>query len=203
MRIFKENSYDIVRLYINQIGITIFSMFLYTAVAQVEDNELFLTLRILVSVFSTLFYLVLVYNVMWEIGAKDKIRIESGKALPQPIKGAVMALYANVPNFILALICVILMSAFMLSGAEWCYSVFIVVFAILRFHSSMYMGIIQGITPATAGGDANMVDLGDCLVESALFLVIPLISVALTHLSYYLGTKEIRIFGGKPPKTTK
>ena len=203
MRIFKENSYDIVRLYINQLGITIFSMFLYTAVAQVDDSDLFLTLRVLVSVFSTVFYLVLVYNVMWDIGAKDKIRIESDKMTPQPLKGAVMSLYANVPNFLLALVCVVLMSVYMLSDAGGAYSAFVIMFTVLRYHSSMYMGIIQGVTPAAPGADTNIVDLADCLMESALFLIIPLVSVALTHLSYYLGTKEIRIFGGRSSKTTK
>ncbi len=200
MRIFRENSYDIVKLYINQIGITIFSMFLYTAVAQVEDSDLFLTLRILVSVFSTLFYLVLIYNVVWEIGAKDKIRIETGKCTAQPLKGVVMSLYANVPNFVLAALCIMLVSLFMFADASWAYTAFVIIFTILRFHSAMYMGIIQGVTPATPDMEANTVNLGDCLLESALFLVIPLVSVAITHFSYYIGSKEIRIFGSKPPK---
>ena len=42
MKFFKENSYDIVKLFINQIGITIFSFMLYTAVAMIEDESLFL-----------------------------------------------------------------------------------------------------------------------------------------------------------------
>ena len=203
MRIFRENSYDIVRLYINQIGITIFSMFLYTAVAQIEDADLFLTLRILVSVFSSLFYLILIYNVMWEIGAKDTIRIETGKCEAQPLKGAVMALYANVPNFLLAILSVIFVSVFMLFSEGWAYNAFAIVFTILRVHTAMYMGIIQGVTPANPDMDANAVDLADCLIESALFLILPLIAVAVTQLSYYLGSKEIRIFGSKPSKNNK
>jgi len=195
MRIFRENSYDIVRLYINQIGITIFSMFLYTAAAMVDDDELFLTLRICVSIFSVLFYLSLLHNVVWEIGATDKIRIDSGKLDPQPMKGAVMALFANVPNFLLAFLAIVFVSIFMLSGAEWSYSVFVVIFTILRFHTSMYMGIIQGVTPATPDVGATAVDLGDCLLESALFLVMPLIAVAVTQLSYHLGMKEKKLFG--------
>lgn len=43
MKIFKENSYDIVKLYVNQIGIMIFSMLLYTAVGSFENESLSLS----------------------------------------------------------------------------------------------------------------------------------------------------------------
>ena len=95
MKIFKENSYDIVRLYVNQLGIMIFTMLLVFAGGQ---NT---TLGIIISLFSTVFYLVLIYYVVWEIGAKDKIRIEGGKAEPCKYKGLVMGLWANVPNLVL------------------------------------------------------------------------------------------------------
>ena len=39
MRFFKSNSYDIVKLYINQIGISIFSLFLYFAVESLPMEE--------------------------------------------------------------------------------------------------------------------------------------------------------------------
>ncbi len=205
MRTFRENSYDIVRLYINQIGITIFSMFLYTAVGMVDDEDgaLFLGLRIAVSIFSILFYLVLVYNVVWEIGAKDKLRIDSGKCEPTPHKGAVMALFANIPNFVLATLAVLSVALHMISGAEWLYSAFAIVFLILRFHTSMYMGVIQGVTPAAPSADPNAIQLADCLIESALFLVLPLLAVAFTHFAYRLGVKEKRIFSIFSSKSSK
>ena len=82
MKIFKENSYDIVRLYINQLGIMIFSMLLYTAVGSFENESLSTSLSVFVSIFSTCFYLALIYYMMWEIGAKDKIRIDGGRMVP-------------------------------------------------------------------------------------------------------------------------
>ena len=59
MKFFKENSYDIVKLFIYQMGITIFSLVLYTAASAVEDAALKLKLRIILSVFATLFYFAL------------------------------------------------------------------------------------------------------------------------------------------------
>ena len=79
MKFFKENSYDIVKLLINQIGIAIFSMTLYFSIALIEDANLKSTLNLLVSIFSTLFYYALIYTAAWEFGAKDKIRIDGGK----------------------------------------------------------------------------------------------------------------------------
>lgn len=194
MTIFKENSYDIVRLYINQIGIMIFSLFLYSAIAEIEDEALFGTLRILVSVLSILFYFVLVYNIVWEIGAKDKIKAESGKYTYNSFKGAIISAFANVPNFVLALLSAIFFLCYKLFEGKWMVDTAGVLFAITKLHGSMFMGLIQGITSSPAATDPSAV-VTDSLIESALFFVLPLASIAFTQLSYWLGTKEFRIFG--------
>lgn len=191
MTYLKNNSYEIVKLYINQFGVTIFSLFLYTAVGMVEDPGIFFGLKVAVSIISTIFYMFLTYNVLWEIGARDKIRIDSGRYEPTPFKGTVLSLFANVPNFILAILCV-LFASLMICGVDWAQSAFSIFFIIIRFHTAMYMGMIQGEVPA---GGAGPLDMTDCLVESILFLVIPLISVAFAHFSYWMGTNEYRIFG--------
>ena len=54
MKTFKENSYDIVRLYVNQLGIMIFSMLLYTAVGSFGDEKLSSALSIFVSVYRSI-----------------------------------------------------------------------------------------------------------------------------------------------------
>ena len=203
MSIFKNNLYDIVKLYINQLGITIFSVFLYTAIPTDPDFP-FDTLRIVVSVFSILFYLVLIYNVVWEIGAKDRIRIDSKGCEPQPLKGMVMGLFANLPNLVLASFATLFCLLYVTGGVEWASSVFVVLFVIVRFHAAMYMGLIQGVTPAAPGGAASMEVFGDALMESVWFIILPLVAVALTQLSYWLGTKEFKLFGflssSKPKK---
>ena len=192
MKIFKENSYDIVRLYVNQLGIMIFSMLLYTAVGSFENESLSSSLSVFVSVFSTCFYLVLVYYAMWEIGAKDKIRIDGGRMTPSKNKGLVMGLFANVPNLVLGLLSVILMSAFLLGGGDGVYAGFLVFNTIMRFHASMLLGVITALVPS--GLSEGAIDYVEFLIEAILFTVLPLISVAVTHLAYTLGSREKKIF---------
>ena len=192
MKIFKENSYDIVRLYVNQLGIMIFSMLLYTAVGSFENESLSSSLSVFVSVFSTCFYLVLLYYAMWEIGAKDKIRIDGGRMTPCKNKGLVMGLFANVPNLVLGLLSVILMSAFLLGGGDGVYAGFLVFNTIMRFHASMLLGVITALVPS--GLSEGAIDYVEFLIEAILFTVLPLISVAVTHLAYTLGSREKKIF---------
>ena len=192
MKIFKENSYDIVRLYVNQLGIMIFSMLLYTAVGAFENESLSSALSIFVSVFSTCFYLVLVYYAVWEIGAKDKIRIEGGRMEPCKNKGLVMSIFANVPNFALGLLSVIFLSIFLATNNDGIYAAFLIFNTIMRFHASMYLGFITAIVPS--GISMGSIDYFEFLIEAIIFTVIPVISIAVTHLAYYLGSREKKLF---------
>lgn len=191
MKIFKENSYDIVKLYVNQLGIMIFSMLLYTAVGSFENESLSANLSIFVSVFSTCFYLVLIYYAMWEIGAKDKIRIDGGRMDPCKNKGLVMGLFANVPNFVLGAFSVLFLSVFLMSGNDGIYAAFLVFNTIMRFHASMLLGVITAIVPG--GISSGAIDYTEFLIEAVLFTVLPLISVAVTHLAYNLGLREKKL----------
>lgn len=187
MKLIKDNSYEIVRLYINQIGITIFSLVLYTAIGFVEDADLNFKIRIILSVFATLFYFALIYSAAWEYGAKDKIRIDTGKISPVRAKGLVMSLVANLPNFLLAASAVLCMVVYTNTAAEGFYTAFGVLNLIMRFCSAMYLGIIQGIFSFIT--DVNSAYLW----QSVGFFALPLLSVAVTHLAYTLGTKDVRI----------
>lgn len=192
MKIFKENSYDIVRLYVNQLGIMIFSMLLYTSVGSFENQKLSSALGILVSVFSVCFYLVLIYYVMWEIGAKDKIRIDGGRMEQCNYKGIVMGLFANVPNFVLGILTVLSLSIFMITKNGIMQSVFFTFNLITRFHAAMYLDVVTAIVPTAT--PIGTVDYTEFLIESILLTLIPLLSVAVTHLAYRLGLKEKKIF---------
>ena len=191
MKIFKENSYDIVRLYVNQLGIMIFSMLLYTAVGSFENESLSTSLSVFVSVFSTCFYLALIYYMMWEIGAKDKIRIDGGRMELCKSKGLLMGVFANVPNFVLGAISVLTVSVYLIGNVEIFRSAFIVFNTITRFHDAMLLGVITEIVPG--GISAGEVDYIEFLLESILFMILPAISVLVTHLAYSLGLREKKL----------
>lgn len=194
MRFFRDNSDSIVKLYINQIGVAIFTMFLYTAAAAISvDGIASLLIKVGISAFSVLFYFALIYTVAWEIGAQDKIRIDAGRMEENKIKGFKLGIYANVPNFIFVGIALLLIGTYILSGVEVLFTVFGILNALFRIFVSMYLGIIQGLTDTLVG---NL----DFAVETALYLVFALIASAITYLSYLMGLKDKRLFPTTPKK---
>lgn len=194
MRFFRENSDIIVKLYINQIGVAIFAMFLYTAAAAIDvDGIASLFIKVGISVFSTIFYFALLYTVAWEVGAKDKIRIDAGRMEEKKIKGLKLGLFANTPNFVFVGLALVLFVIYMASGAEALYTIFGILNGLFRIFVSMYLGIIQGLTD---GLDGNL----DLAVETVLYLAFSAVAACVTYLSYLMGLKDKRLFPTTPNK---
>ncbi len=188
MKLLKDNSYEIVRLVINQVGITIFSLVLYTGLNMAQDSGTTLSIRILLSVFATLFYLILLYNAGWEYGSKDKLKVEAGKFKAVPLKGAIMSLVANSVNILMAFSVVAFMSLYLAFGAEWLYTVSGVIIVIIRFTSAMYLGIVQGIFSWLPEGSSLTY-----LLETIGYGLLPLLAIAATQLGYSFGMHDFRI----------
>lgn len=189
MRFLKENTESIVKLFINQIGIAIFSMFMILAAYAIGNKSgNAAAISIFISIFSMIFYYVLIYNVAWEIGAKDKIRIDGGRLEKKTSKGILLGIYANIPNIIVIGTAILLFVIYMLGGGEWLKSCFAVLNFVFRFFVSMYLGLIQGITSGIANENVSY------LVQSILFLVFSLISSVVIHISYILGLRDFRFF---------
>ena len=196
MRFLKEHSYDVVRLYINQIGITIFSLLLYFSSSSL-DGSIALKLKVGISVFATLFYFVLLYTAAWDWGANDIIRIEGGRQKKNIFKGALLSVLSQVINFILAGVCILTISLVM-NGSEGANSVFFVFNLILRFTNAMYLGMLQGIF-ASFEADANLY----YLLHSIGYMVLPLLAILATHIGYVFGLKNIKIFSSGKKKNNK
>ena len=184
----KNHIYDIIRLYINQIGITIFSLILYFSVTQIGNDSLSLKLQIGISVFAMLFFFALLYTLGWEWGANDIIRIEAGRQKKTPLKGAVLGLLANAINFVLAAVCLISMIVF-INGNEGAGEIHQIFNLLVRFTNAMYLGVIKGIFNFIA--DVN----SSYLYQSVAYLFAPLLAVGATQLGYFLGTRNFKIFG--------
>jgi len=192
MNFIKNNSYDITRLFINQIGITIFSLVLYLSTGFVEDTVLRGKLWLMVSIGATLFYFALLYCASWEFGAKDKIRIDSGKYKKVPMKGALMSLLANSLNIILALVSAICIGVYIntptLQGAESAVANAAGITSMLsHFISAMFIGIVGLFKSIPV--DEMTVNLLDSLGYLAMYLV----TVGVTQLGYFMGERNYRI----------
>ena len=201
MRFLKEHFDNIVRLFVFQIGIAIFSFFLTTAAGAIsKDNTSSLTVKVCISVFSILFYLTLVHTMMWEEGAKDKIRVDAGRAEKRAFKGLGMAFYANVINFVITGIAVVVMAIYMMGGPAGFKTAFGFLNLVFRMLLCMYLGVVQAIFYAFSANE----DLYFFL-QTIGYFVIPVITIISAHISYTLGHKEKRLFGflGSGSKGTK
>lgn len=97
---FSRYSYGIIKMFINQFAISLFGAVLAMATSSAGND----VLSMVVSIFAIIFYLFLIYNMTWEIGATDKISVDTGKKKYKPMTGFLMAFIANVPNIIIAVI---------------------------------------------------------------------------------------------------
>lgn len=199
MKFLKENSYDIIRLLINQFGIAIFTFILYTSIGAVEvEDGTKLIIKIAISAFSMLFYFALLYTVAWDWGAKDKIRIDGGRMEPDRFKASKMSFLANVPNFVLTFVCILTFAIFLIFENNGAFTFFAILNLILRLFMSMYLGVIQGIFYALSSNE-NMY----FLAQSIGFFFIPVLSILATQFGYTMGSKEKKIFGSCAPKNNK
>ncbi len=194
MKLIKEHSYDAVRLFVNQVGITIFSLVIYTAANLIDNSDLSATLRPWLSVFAILFYFSLIYNVAWEMGAKDSLRLSAEELHTSRFKGALVSLIANSPNLLLALLAIVCSLVYNFGGIEVFNTIFALLNFAMRFLSAMFLGIIQRIFVSVEDVDTRY------LYETIGYLVGPMIAIGVTHLGYLLGTREFKIrsiFSGK------
>ena len=96
---FQKHSYNAVRLFVNQIAISIFGLVLAIACGKVENDML----KIITSCGAIAFYLFLLYAAMWEVGSKDKFGVDNGTKKAMPLTGLFVALLANGINLLLAI----------------------------------------------------------------------------------------------------
>lgn len=187
MSIFKRHSYDVFRLYLNQIGITVFSFILITALGSISDS---VAMQVGISIFTTLFFSVLIYATAWDLGAKDKLGIDAGREKKCALKGMILSLFANIPNFILAGFAALCFFIHHLGGADGFYSLGSVFLIIAKFTMTIYLGIVENAVSFAEGWGTL-----DFLITSLGYFFAAFISVGVTQLGYYLGLKEKKLFG--------
>lgn len=95
---FRDYSYYSVKMFINQIAISLLGMTLSMVFMKSESY----TGQVISSVCAVLFYLFLIYYMTWEVGHKDGVAAGHGKLRPSPLNGLYMSLLANAINIILA-----------------------------------------------------------------------------------------------------
>ena len=173
---FNKYSYSIVKMFVDQFAISIFGAVLAMATASTGND----TLSLIVGFFAILFYLYLIYTMTWEIGAKDKISVDVGKQEYRPLNGLYMALVANIPNFIIAILYTIAYP--MMGTMTWAGNTA----AILRLCSVVIQGMYLGVTSSITVGGTQL----NQLWWTYFIIIIPSLVTAFT--AYYLGHRNFR-----------
>lgn len=166
----QKHSYSAVRLFVNQIAISIFGLVLAIACGRVENE----TLKVGASVGAILFYLFLLYAAMWEAGSKDKLSYSQSKS--SPLTGLYIALIANSLNILLAII--ITISSFASEGGTM-HAVGAISSVIALFVEGMYTGLLSV--------DLNGIPLNDYWL-SYFIIIIP--ALVVSAVAYWFGLKE-------------
>ena len=168
---FHKYGYSIVKMFVNQVAISLFGSTLAMATLSSEND----TLTALVSAGAVFFYMFLLYIMTWEIGAKDRISVDIGKKEYKPLTGIIMSLIANIPTFIL-----------------------FILFAIYSNTSSNVLGAIVAISRIIIEGMfvglMAVVKIGENALHDVwwAYLVITLPAIVTCGLAYFLGHKNFR-----------
>ena len=180
-KFFSENGMNIVKLYINQIAMSVFGLMVIGAASQ---SELFI---LLASVVSVGLYLVIIYSMMWDEGAKaSSVTLRAEDAGVEKIKTPfLIVLFGSLLNILGYIIYTILQIYVTLNnlteGAAHDYGYMTEV--ILKITNAIYMGF------------ESLLFTGNTVMRTPAYYfyltLIPLFAVGI--LAYYLGASEISI----------
>ena len=198
MNFFKKNSYDIVRMFITQIGISIFALIMSTAFSAMDIDKSsagFIVGKVAISVFSTAFYFILLYMSAWDWGAKDKIRIDAGKLSKNNAKLFLMALIANAPNIVISLVSAFCLIFSACGITKFFYAAGSLLFFLLYFLSHMFYGTTSAIFDFLKNSEPGSNNSFFFLMQLIVFILLYFVTMLVCHLGYSLGVREKRIFG--------
>ncbi|MCQ2385104.1 MAG: hypothetical protein MJ078_00275 [Clostridia bacterium] len=186
MKFFKENTGVVIKLFVNQIGMTIFGLVLTMATVKIGMMTLY------VSLFSILFYLFLIYTAMWEQGAKDAIKVEAGRLKKDSMFGFKAGFWAAVPNFFGAfLLLIFYLFGYLLTEGAWAQEAFGVMNIILPLFQAMYVGLFSAVREVIS---VREVEYG---VTTLLYVLSSLPMMLVSMGAYVMGLKNRHFFSKK------
>lgn len=176
MNFIKKYSYDIVKLYINQIAISIFGNVLAISCGMAGYD----TLKLITSIFAVLFFFFLNYSAVWSIGYKQIASIEAGRTPRRPLGGLYMALWASLPNFLFALL---VMLGTLLGNIKFFSTLGAVAAMVAIWTEGMFTGILSFIK--IGGSPANSYWIS--------YFIITIPGLLAGFLGYYFGINNIHL----------
>ena len=170
-RAFDRYSYSVVRIYLTQFAVGIFGA--ATAMATAKDKGAWF---IASGIFSMLFLAFLLHSVAWNVGANDRISVDSKHRKRNLWTGLLLGLTAGVPSFFVAAV----YSIAFVAGAH---NLAAVMKVIMLFSEGMYWTFL------------NLIEIGGQYLHLYwwVYFLMPLITAALVALSYVTGYFNLRV----------
>ena len=185
----KNNSYKqpMKKLLLAQFGAAVLGLMMNLPTSSLTNSKL---LDLITSFIAILFFLYIQFTAMWDIGAKDKIAIDGGRMNEDRLYGLKAAFMANIPNYILASVCVLAKALFVLTDIVWAEMASFITYLVSLLWNGMYIGVLECFVPAENSGILS-------IAYMCLFFVITIPSLFTCYIAYRLGLKGTRIFPEK------
>lgn len=180
MSFFKMNSSRITRLIITHIGMAAFGAVVFLSTNQRGDGVM-----LAASIFSAIFYAVIVYSTMWEYGSKDKPAIDAGRLESSAGHGFWVSLSAEA--IAILLVVVFMVCSFLKENNTFAAELYGSSYIILTLLDSCFTGIVIFLRHKLES---------DLLIALVYLLGSAFISVT-SMLGYLAGTKNLRIIPQK------
>jgi len=175
------------KLILNQFGAAMLGIMLSSAAMQ---SRIFNFLTSLLAIF---FYLFLQYTAIWETGAKDRIRVDGGRAAENKWRGLHAAVLANSPNILFAVLVVVLTTVGVLTQWSWAGEGAVVFTFIARLWQGMYNGVINFVIP-------RGLNEAQTILSTLIYIAIILPSLIANVIGYRMGYMNRRIFPERKKK---
>ena len=175
------------KLILNQFGAAMLGIMLSSAAMQSR------LLNFLTSLLAIFFYLFLQYTAIWETGAKDRIRVDGGRAAENKQRGLYAAILANSPNILFAVLIIVLTTVGVLTQWSWAGEGAVVFTFIARLWQGMYNGVINFVIP-------QGLNEAQTILSTMIYIAIILPSLAVNAIGYRLGYMNRRIFPERKKK---
>jgi len=175
------------KLILNQFGAAMLGIMLSSAAMQSR------ILNFLTSLLAIFFYLFLQYTAIWETGAKDRIRVDGGRAAENKWRGLHAAVLANSPNILFAVLVVVLTTVGVLTQWSWAGEGAVVFTFIARLWQGMYNGVINFVIP-------RGLNEAQTILSTLIYIAIILPSLIANVIGYRMGYMNRRIFPERKKK---
>lgn len=167
MTMFSDPKYETAKLFLNQIVMSVFG---YVTVMATTSS---VPLTVVCAVLGIGLYVFLIYNMMWEIGAKDRIKADAKRYEYSAFKPVKMALIAGSLNFTGGLLCLLA-----LINNSVCQSI---------------AGVASTVCKLLWGHFLGLVKLINMLENPFVWLVVASFAVLITVLGYNAGFRGLSL----------